>query len=356
MAEVSSTTSTPAPLEAVQIEVAGKKLSRAATVKDMQRKSVVAVKTNPKKAAGCGTCCIIAIVLAIVLPVTLAGAAVAYYRYYRYTGNSRTAAVGGAALGQGGRESLIPAQTADVAAARRRLQATAGALSTCPRDSQAVIESEATPETVFDGTTIFTTVDQINCLMRLAKPGNDVTLNQGAYTAIINENTCQPASQSQGGGGGGGMGGGGGGGGQGGGGGGAPEISLKTVGVNSTRPTLENPEQPFQVKLILPFTIPTDPYNSFGVGGEGTGGAAAPAGDHLIWCARTRPPCPLHRLIDALTPCPLPVTHTHVHMRDPLLCTPAPLPPQHPVAAVADVLPPLPVTLLLQLSFHRMGV
>ena len=276
--------------EKYQVDVANvrpAKLSRAATVKNMSHKSVIAVKANPKKAAGCGSCCcIICIVLAVVLPLTLAGAAAAayYYRYYRYDGDSRTAAVGGAALGQGGRESLIPAQTTNVAAARRRrLQATAGALSTCPRDSQAVIESEATPETVFDGTTIFTTVDQINCLMRLAKPGNDVTLNQGAYTAIINENTCQPASQSQGGGGGGGMGGGGGGGGQGGGGGGAPEISLKTVGVNSTRPTLENPEQPFQVKLILPFTIPTDPYNSFGGGGDGTGGAAAPAGDHLIW-------------------------------------------------------------------------
>ena len=245
------------PLETVSIEVADdkKKLTRAATLKDVGRKSVTAVKENPKKTAGCcSVCCIVIIVLAIVIPLGVAGAAYAYLRYYRFSGDSRTAAVGGAALGGGGRESLIPAQTnAAETTRRRRLQTSTGPLSTCPRDSQAVVEAEATPETVFDGTTIFTTVDQINCLMRLTRPGAPPMINQGPYTATINENTCQPTSQ--GGGSGGGMGGGeGGGGGQSG---GPPPISLKTLGVNSTRPTLANPEEPFQVKLILPFTPPS---------------------------------------------------------------------------------------------------
>ena len=73
-----------------------------------RRTSVQKVKANPKKAAGCGCCCIVIIILAIVIPAVVAGTVVAYLRYFRFSGSARTAAVGGAALGQGGRESLVP--------------------------------------------------------------------------------------------------------------------------------------------------------------------------------------------------------------------------------------------------------
>ena len=106
--------------------------------------------------------------------------------------------IGGAAMSQGGKQSLVPQK--GLAEARRRLDQTettyTGTLGKCPRDSQVIVEHESTPESVYDGTTIFSTVDMINCLMSLTKPSAEETVNQGPYTAVVNENLCMPTQES----------------------------------------------------------------------------------------------------------------------------------------------------------------
>ena len=162
---------------------------RKGTVKQMagkaKRNSVQAIKANPKKSAGCCACCCTVIIVVIVLMTILGGAAAAaavlYSRYFFFDGDLRESSVGGAAMGQGGRKSLVPQkeEDAEVAAARRRklMDTTTTTLAKCPRDSQVVIESETTPSSVYDGTTIFQFVDQVNCLLQLTRPGTDETIN-----------------------------------------------------------------------------------------------------------------------------------------------------------------------------------
>ena len=247
----------------MMVELDDDKTSTAASPANLQRSksslgsivtrqgTIKAVKKNKKK---CGLFWIIAIVV-VVIVVTTAGVGAAYF-YGRTFTDARSASVGGAAMGQSGKQSLVPPKELLGEVSRRRrlvdTNTSAGTLGKCPRDSQVIVEAEATPTSVYDGTTIFAIVDQINCLMQLTKPGSDETINRGAYTATVNENACKPTEESQGNSGGGG--------GDGGGGGGAQVVSLKTFAVNSTKPTEEFPEQPFSVKIVMPITPPSDSY------------------------------------------------------------------------------------------------
>ena len=130
---------------------------------------------------------------------------------------------------------------------------TTGALGKCPLDSQAVVDAETTPTAVFDGTTIFQMVDQVNCIMRLTRPGSNLTLNKDSYTATVNTAACAPSEAASTGSSGGGIGsvagtqsasaG--------------QTVKLETLAVNATRPTAENPNQPFAVQMVMSFTPPT---------------------------------------------------------------------------------------------------
>ena len=286
-----------------------KGLERASTFKEVAKK-------NPRK---CGAGVMACVIGAIIISVVSAGAGVAVAlaiaggrsaRLVAFNGGARTASVAGAAMGSAGKQSLVPnIDDEETQASRRRfrrmLEAGSGSeeevvqegvtLAKCPRDSQAIIEMEATPTSVYDGTSIFTTIDMINCLMALTKPSNFLTINRGAYTATINENGCKATSQSadQNSGSSSGLGSGGGGGSGSGsdGGGGGETISLKTFGVNSTSPTPENPEQPFSVDLVMKIKInqgeSSSSYSSSttpGPGNDPNAGAGASDEDdsHLV--------------------------------------------------------------------------
>ena len=221
-----------------------------------------------------------------------------------------------------------------------------GTLGLCPRDSQVIVEHEATPTSTYDGTTIFTQADMINCFMSATKPGVWENINRGAYLAIVNEETCavteQASSSSSGGSGAAGMSGSAAAGSGQSSGAGQATISLKTFGVNSTQPTADNPEQPFSVKMVMTIQVPQ------WSGGAATGTATPQRHlqemhlremkkrgllkktadarrrmqdmemvDHLIWCAPvawlrlitpSSPPAPPS---SSLTPpLPLPLPHT----------------------------------------------
>jgi uncharacterized membrane protein YgcG len=287
------------------------KLARQSTVK--------ALKKNPKKSA-CGTFTIIGVVLGVVLGTSLA-VGLAVSRNFTYQGDARSAQVAGAAMGQAGKQSLIPVCAAHTLAAprqrahpacplppsrslplpcqtrsplltsalasppsfpprsppqaqeaaeevsrrlRRRLETETeytGTLGRCPRDSQVIVEHEATPISTYDGTSIFSTADTINCMMQLTKPGTFENINRGAYTAIVNENSCTVSQAGQQGSGSGGQSGGvGGGGSEGGSSSSGSTISLKTFGINSTQPTavrVLSPSPP-----LVPCPPPIEPIST----------------------------------------------------------------------------------------------
>ena len=110
------------------------------------------VKKNKKK---CGAFWSIAIVVVVVVVTTTAGVAAVFYG--RTFTDARSASVGGAAMGQSGKQSLVPPKEAEAEARRRRRLAdtstSPGTLGKCPRDSQVIVEAEATPTSVYDGTT-----------------------------------------------------------------------------------------------------------------------------------------------------------------------------------------------------------
>ena len=253
-----------ADIEEVEVDVIPPaKPTRQSTRAKLQRGAASAkdlAKKNPKKAA-VSCCCIWSTIIVVIILIAGAVAGFLFARQFFFGGDARSAAVGGAAMAQGERKSLIPAKegTAEAATNRRRMLVNEiGPLAQCPRDSQVVVDAEATPTSVFDGTTIFQTVDMIQCLMRQTKPGNSLTINRGEYAAVINENICTPSDGESGGGGGGGLSGGQGGGGS------SRTVSLRTVAVNATRPTLEEPNKPFGVKLVLPIKAPKPPTASQG--------------------------------------------------------------------------------------------
>ena len=313
----------------VQVDVLPDAPQRSTTRAKLKKQATnlgAGVKKNPKKAAGCG-CTIMAVVIIVIIlgAVGVIGAAIA--RYVLFTGDIRTASVGGAAMGQAQRGSLIPVKeaAATVATRRRHLQVATTGLAQCPRDSQAIIDDEATPTSVFDGTTIFQTVDMINCLMSTTKPGASQTINLGAYTATVNEKSCLPTSQSgDGGGGGGGFAQGAGAGSGSSGSGATAAVSLKTLAVNSTRPSAENPTQPFSTKLVMAFTPPPVSSSSGSTTATTTTASTAPA-DHLIcfeFVGTCSPTAELGSLGPPLTPhgpppCPfLPIGRLQVRQHD----------------------------------------
>ena len=147
---------------------------------------------------------------------------------------------------------------------------TTGSLGKCPRDSQVVVDAETTPSAVFDGTTIFQMVDQVNCIMRATRPGGNLTLNKDSYMAVVNTAACAPVEAASTGGSGEGISGS-----------SAKTVTLETLAVNSTRPTAENPNQPFKVNLVMSYTPPS-PKGSRGIPGMGD------RPSFLLWCARKR--------------------------------------------------------------------
>ena len=101
-------------VESIAVEVRKPGMEKTGTMRKLQsqatglkRKSIEMAKKNPKKAAGCGSCVCISIVTIIVLGVA-AGVGLFYARHFFFGGDSRTAKAGGAAMSQGGRETLIP--------------------------------------------------------------------------------------------------------------------------------------------------------------------------------------------------------------------------------------------------------
>ena len=162
-------------------------------------------RSTPRVAPPCLTTAVAGIVLGAGLAVGLS-----LSRKFSFEGDARTAQLAGALMGQGGKQSLIPVRavasptptlrssrdhprhpppTHDThlrptsalrcermrrrsGRRRRRLEddVYTGTLGQCPRDSQVIIEHEATPTSTYDGTTIFSTADMINCFMSLT-PG-----------------------------------------------------------------------------------------------------------------------------------------------------------------------------------------
>ena len=104
----------PSDVETISVETKPAAMEKMGTMKKLQtqatglrRKSIEVAKKNPKKAASCGTCVCLSIVACIVLGVA-GGVGLFYARHFFFGGNSRTAKAGGAAMSQGGRETLIP--------------------------------------------------------------------------------------------------------------------------------------------------------------------------------------------------------------------------------------------------------
>ena len=251
-----------ADIEEVEVDVKPPaKPTRQSTRAKLQRGAASArdlAKKNPKKAA-VSCCCIWSTIIVVIILIAGAVAGFLFARQFFFGGDARSAAVGGAAMAKGAQvSSQQKGHSRGSNKSARMLVNEIGPLAQCPRDSQVVVDAEATPTSVFDGTTIFQTVDMIQCLMRQTKPGNSLTINRGEYAAVINENACTPSDGQSGGGGGGGLSGGQGGGGS------SRTVSLRTVAVNATRPTLEEPNKPFGVKLVLPIKAPKPPTASQG--------------------------------------------------------------------------------------------
>ena len=158
----------------------------------------------------------------------------------------RAAVIGASAMEGLRRPSLMPVR----GGSRRRRQLTEKAvngtaiLNRCPSDSQVMTDQEATQTTVYDGQdSLFAIVDAMICLMGLTRPAANETINRGVYLAVVDETKCQgelgklppdlvnPGSSSV-------------------------QPVLRTFAVESTRPTEENPNQPFSVRAVMQIESP----------------------------------------------------------------------------------------------------